>query len=144
MEYYRNIKSFGSAIEKVKLENEIVNYLTSPRAIKEEVIAPPAINEGVDKFVLAVAVNNMKKKYNNLSDEQFNIIKESITTKDINKVKTIEQEKINEIKNSISTITDVSLKNELQEIVNNYKPIEDFTNESLIKTLSYFELAKNI
>lgn len=145
LEHYRNIKSFGSSMERIKLENEIINYLTTPRPIQEDVaVAIPSITEGVDKFVLAVAVNNMSKKYNDLSNEQMDIIKESITTKDIEKVRKAEKAKIKEIKSQIDNIKDDDLRKQVIGIVEGYAPIEEFNNDSLIKTLSYFELAKTI
>lgn len=144
LEHYRDIKSFGSALEKVKLENEVVSYLTSQRNLNEDFVNPQSANEGLDKFTIAVAMNNMKKKYETLSEEQMLIIKESVTTKDINKVKDMEQSKINEIKIGINNVKDESLKEQLQNIVNEYKPIENFSNDSLVKTLSYFELSKTI
>lgn len=144
LEHYRNIKSFGSSLERIKLENEVVNYLTSPRPANDIPAPVPSLSEGVDKFVLAVAVNNMSKKYNELSNEQMAIIKESITTKDIEKVRKAEKTKINEIKSHIDNIRDEDLREQVINIVEAYTPIEEFNNDSLIRTLSYFELLKTI
>lgn len=144
LEHYRNIKSFGSSLERIKLENEVINYLTTARPLEEASSPMPSLSEGVDKFVLAVAVNNMSKKYSELSSEQMAIIKESITTKNIEKVRKFETDKINEIKSQIDNIKDNDLREQVANIIEGYTPIEEFNNESLIKTLSYFELAKTI
>jgi hypothetical protein len=152
-----NSENLSNPNQIIENKTALLEYLTSKNVNKREVketILEEFRNQDKDIRVLTyrVLLEKFNDKYDNLNDNQKNVLKEFINGVDsTSKLKEFYNTKINEIKTHLNklnkSITDKAIQIKINEVINilpNLGKMDKVNDDHLINLLQYYQLVEEL